>query len=321
MSVIDDMAKALKGTSQTRDAEGADGRDEAVTESVNPTIERSEQASQTPEVVKRHEPGMAGPATLEPSAPIGRLNTWAVQFAHSKLLMALDVQKPSRPSPPLRRIRSLPECWRISAFIVFDKPAPPPSPSPAPKPKPKAKAKMYQQGAAITSVESLAPPLQSGRSYLRSLNPLKTKTKTRPATPTFEPETVAPYKGVPLKRTQTGSSMKTTVLRKFRHRENTREEELPAAPKPVEKLLNQVSKLTKTTAQRMRVLVKATPNARELSWKDFLKIMSELGFKCEPMDGTTFKFYYLDGNYPVITFSRRTCLLYNCIYNPTNSSL
>ncbi|KAJ6587207.1 hypothetical protein DFH09DRAFT_1142887 [Mycena vulgaris] len=271
----------------------------AVPELINLTIE---QLTRTPEVhayetMPRAMEGFREDiTTLQPSVFIDCSN--APTGAHSKLLKALlDERNPARSSFPLRRSHSLPEAWRVSAFIVFDKPSPP---SPTPAPKPKAN-NVYLHSTAMSSAESLAAPPQSGHSYLRSIKPLKNKvkTKTRPDTANVR-SVVPPVKAVPLTRTYTGTMKKTSFMSRLRNRDGADDEDKPkAAPKPAGKWFNKLSTMSKTTAERMRVLVKGAPNARELSWKDFLKIMKELGFTWEEMDGTAIKFLPPDPRDPV----------------------
>ncbi|KAJ6594229.1 hypothetical protein B0H19DRAFT_54564 [Mycena capillaripes] len=205
-------------------------------------------------------------------------------------------------SPLLTRSRSLPEDWRMSAFTVFAPRSPPPSPTPAPKPKQnKAKTtKMYMHVQMISSVESLAAPLQSGHAYVRDNMNMKNKIKTRPDA---RPESPI-MQGVPLTRTYTGKSLlkKPSFFSRFGgHRRSDPIEEPQASSKPAgAKWVGNISKLTKTTAERMRVLVKGGgPNTRELSWKDFLKIMKELGFRKVELEGTAVKFHPPDPKDPV----------------------
>ncbi|KAF8139499.1 hypothetical protein K438DRAFT_2030552 [Mycena galopus ATCC 62051] len=116
----------------------------------------------------------------------------------------------------------------------------------------------------ITSVEELAAPLQSGRAYLRAnmVSMIKNKVKTRPDTAVETP----PPQGVPLQRTITGGTLKkTSGLGRFRRHNQERGEE-------PQKWFSRLAKLGKQTAEGMRVLVKGTPNARELPWKNFTKI-------------------------------------------------
>ncbi|KAJ7680644.1 hypothetical protein DFH06DRAFT_425511 [Mycena polygramma] len=200
--------------------------------------------------------------------------------------------------PPLSRSRSLPEGWRMSAFTVFGHHSPPPSPTPS-KPKPKAKGtKMYMHaGPVISSVESLAAPLQSGRGYLRtSMTAMKNKVKTRPDAGAVKPESPV-VQGVPLTRTFTGKSLnKPSLFSRLgggnKRGERTQEPEPQARPKAAGKWVGKMAKLTKATGEKMRVLMRAgTANARELSWKDFCKMMKELGFRIEVLDGTAVKFH------------------------------
>ncbi|KAJ7268685.1 hypothetical protein B0H12DRAFT_60899 [Mycena haematopus] len=182
----------------------------------------------------------------------------------------------------------------MSAFTVFAH-SPPPSPIPAPKQKPKAKLYLHG-GPMITSVESLAAPLQSGRAYLRANMMTKNKVKTRPAdtaTATVRPESPLMPPGAPLQRTITGGTLKKkSILGRFRHIQD----------EPQKKWFSRLSKLTKQTAEGMRVLVKGSPTARELPWKDFTKIMVELGFSMTEPDGNSVKFTPPFDNDPTITF-------------------
>ncbi|KAJ7079060.1 hypothetical protein B0H15DRAFT_858966 [Mycena belliarum] len=263
---------------------------------------RSVERTSDPQVYETHtyEPVVVkgeGVTALQPSVIDHSTVSYAMALlAHSNFLVVPDSQITSRSSYPLRRTLSLPMEWSISKFTVFDEA--PPSPPPAPKPKTK---KLYLQTAAISSVESLAAPLQSGRAYLRSILPKKIKTKTRPDT-----ACVGPMADIPLTRTSTGNTMKKPTLMSRLCNRGTDNDEPKATlkPKPAGKWFGKLSKMSRATADRMRVLVKCAPNARELTWKDFLKIMKELGFRWEEMEGTAFKFYPADPTDPAITLHR-----------------
>jgi hypothetical protein len=197
---------------------------------------------------------------------IARINVpfGKASLAHPRLFAAL-ARKSSLHLSSLRRSRSLPEGWRVSAFVVFDKPSPPPSPTPAPRP-----AKIfYMHGAGIPSVESLAQPLQSGRAYLQSILPHKAKTKTKGAGTSTARFDAPPVKAVPFTRTLTGTQKKPSLMSRLYRGEETKPQAKPAT---AEKWFSKVSKMSKATAGRMRILLKGAPNARELSWKDFLKV-------------------------------------------------
>ncbi|KAJ6499003.1 hypothetical protein C8R45DRAFT_980663 [Mycena sanguinolenta] len=233
--------------------------------------------------------------SLEAAAFISRFNARLNVFEEFVAEAALSFDRPS-----LTRSRSLPECWRMSAFNVLA-PSPPPSPTPAPKQKPKTK--LYLHGQMITLAESLAAPLQSGHAYLRDNMTIKNKVKTRPADTATATATVrqAPVisQGVPLQRTVTGGTLKkTSILGSFRHNQDERGGE------PQKKWFARLSKLTKQTAEGMRVLVKGSPNARELPWKDFIKVMVELGFSMTEPEGNSVKFTPPSDNDPTITFHR-----------------
>ncbi|KAJ7772659.1 hypothetical protein DFH07DRAFT_168891 [Mycena maculata] len=222
-------------------------------------------------------------ATLQPSASLG-----SAMGPVARSDAPVNHYPPPPPAElPLVRTRSLPECWRLSQFIVFGN-SPPPSPTPAPKPK----AKMYQHGGAIIeSVESLAAPLQSGRAYVQAMQRAKTKTKTRPEPVAVAP---APQPAVPLTRTMTGSSLNQSERHwRDRHREHVQ------VGNPKANNLRWTGKL-KATAGKLRVLFRG----HELSWKDFLNIMKDLGFSSEPTDGNAVKFRSPNPHDPTLTFPR-----------------
>ncbi|KAJ6476046.1 hypothetical protein C8R47DRAFT_1142086 [Mycena vitilis] len=226
--------------------------------------------------------------SLEPPAPV------------SMASQARSARSPPLHISPLSRSRSLPDGWRMSAFTVFGHHSSPPSPTPSNPLNPKLKAKgtkMYiHAGPVISSVESLAAPLQSGRGYLQAnMAALKNKVKTRPDA-AVRPESPV-MQGVPLTRTFTGKSLnKPSLFSRLgggkKRGERMQDPEPQVRPKAAGKWVGKMAKLTKATGEKMRVLMRGgTANARELSWKDFCKIMKELGFRIEPLDGTAVKFH------------------------------
>ncbi|KAJ7187946.1 hypothetical protein C8R46DRAFT_1053137 [Mycena filopes] len=276
----------------------------------SPASECSSQGS--PPVSKRLEFKMTVPQTertvdvldLEPAVFISRTKARQESGlpAHPKANMATSSGALPEYYPPLTRSRSLSEGWAISAFTVCGPSSP--SPSPTPNPKLKAKGKLYMHtGTIIESCESVATPLQSGHAYVRANMTQKTKTKTRPDAGAVRPET-----GVPLKRTSTGGTLrKQSLMTKMRNsfrRDAIVEEEEPQSSKPGAKWLAKISKMSKSAAQGMRVLAKGAPTTRGLAWKDFVKIMAELGFEWEDGDGRSVKFYIPNSNEPTITFPR-----------------
>ncbi|KAJ6625866.1 hypothetical protein B0H10DRAFT_2186065 [Mycena sp. CBHHK59/15] len=133
-------------------------------------------------------------------------------FSQYKSLVACGSWKMTyHPSVPLTRRRSLPENWRLSIFVRFDKdslankspakespakafPAKePPAPSPLPA-SPAPSTSFYINHAAQPSVESLATSVQSGHSYLRTVLAPKIKVKTRPDNASTFSLPVAPEK-------------------------------------------------------------------------------------------------------------------------------
>ncbi|KAJ7045825.1 hypothetical protein C8F04DRAFT_1066311 [Mycena alexandri] len=277
-----------------------------------PASECSSQGS--PQVPKRLEFEMIVPLTertfdsldLEPAAFVCRTKARQERGlpAYVKATAAPSSRDPPLYCPPLTRSRSLSECWTISAFTVCRPLSPPPSPTPAPKPK----TKVYMHtGTIIESCESVAAPLQSGHAYVRANVTQKMKTKTRPDAGAVRPETETML-GVPLKRTATGGTLKkqslmTKMRRGFRQDDRALEEE-PQSAKPAANWLARIAKMSKSAAQGMRVLAKGAPNTRGLAWRDFVKIMIELGFEYQEMDGRTVKFYIPNTSEPTITFSR-----------------
>ncbi|KAJ7747242.1 hypothetical protein B0H16DRAFT_925950 [Mycena metata] len=305
VSVLDDILQTL-GSEPTRE-----GLEMATPElGAPPASEGSCQGS--PQVSKRLDLEMTVPRTertidgldLEPAEFVSR--TMARQErglpAYSKATAAPSYGALPLYCPPLTRSRSLSECWTISAFTVCRPLSPQPSPTPAPAPKPKAKVYMHT-GTIIESCESVAAPLQSGHAYVRANITQKMKTKTRPDAGAVRPETETMI-GVPLKRTATGGTLKKQSLimkmrNGFRH-----DDALEQSAKPGAKWLAKVAKMSKSAAQGMRVLAKNAPNTRGLAWKDFVKIMMELGFEYQEMDGRSVKFYIPNTNEPTIIFPR-----------------
>ncbi|KAF7361622.1 hypothetical protein MVEN_00505500 [Mycena venus] len=280
-SVVSEATESvLEQVTYTPDVEVKDGHK---TESGTLTAMKSAQ-SLAPEVAKRR-----GPETARSIEGLSLGSPFAF-ISRSKARLDKANAAPSFDGPPLTRIRSLPECWRMSAFTAFAH-SPPPSPTPAPKAKPKAKMYMHA-GPMITSVEELATPLQSGHAYLRAnkMMAMKNKVKTRPADAVVRPESpIQHVPGVPLQRTMTGGSLvKTSLLGRFRH---------------TPKWSSVWSKLTKPAVKGMRVLVKGG-NAREMSWKDFCMTMRELGFTMTESGGNSVKFTPPFDNAPTITFRR-----------------
>ncbi|KAJ7346933.1 hypothetical protein DFH08DRAFT_206055 [Mycena albidolilacea] len=156
---------------------------------------------------------------------------------------------------------------------------------------------MYNASPMITAVESLAAPPQSGHAYLRANMQMKSKVKTRPVTAVAEMEEVrveSPIlpSGVPLQRTMTGGTLKkASLLGRFR---NGGDEDSK------KKWYSMFLKLSKQPAQGLRLLVKG----RELSWKDFLKIMADLGFTVTEPDGNSVKFVPPFEKAPTVTLHR-----------------
>ncbi|KAJ7085855.1 hypothetical protein C8R43DRAFT_313006 [Mycena crocata] len=198
---------------------------------------------------------------------------------------------PPQASPPLRRCYSLPEGWVFSKFTVIKTPSPPPSPSPPPKPKPKHKIYNIPE-AAISSVESLPAPLQSGHAFLQNQKQLKAKVKTRAgndaAAHAPEPTQVP---GVPFTRSRTGESFRRPSMLSS------------IAETPAARWITKIAIKGKATGDRVRTLFKG----RDLAWKDFIKVMKELGFSAEPLpDGNSMRFNPPDRRYPSVVFKRRT---------------
>ncbi|KAK7005790.1 hypothetical protein R3P38DRAFT_3039605 [Favolaschia claudopus] len=214
--------------------------------------------------------------TVNPSTFIARIQARFDVFSKSPAGAS-----PSYDGPSLSRTRSLPECWSISTFIKFA-----PSPAIATNKKKGKKQTYTGPSPVIPAVETLAAPLQSGRVYVRDNVPMKNKIKTRPEQPPV-------VQGVPLERTMTGGTLRRqTLLERFRHHAEEHDEPRHRTENPQQRnqrWLSRLGKLGKPMAQRVRVLL-GLGNGAQMHWKDFVKLMVDLGFTVSEPDGRTFKF-------------------------------